>query len=205
MLWQEIVKKHRLLTDQIDEQELAVILKYLEQQLQYHPVGSVVEFGCYEGTASIFIQRLLQQAPGAYEFHTYDSFAGLPVKTDEDRSPAGEQFGPGKLRADKSVFIRHFKQAGLPLPIIHKLWFSELRSSDIPDNIIFAFLDGDFYRSIRDSLVAIESKLSPHALILVDDYQSEALPGVRRAVHDWQKRHPEWRCRTEARLAILSR
>lgn len=204
MLYEEILQRYRLLTDQINEQELAVILQYLEQQLQSHSGGSVVEFGCYEGTTSIFIQRLLKRVPGTHEFHVYDSFAGLPAKTAEDLSPAGEQFREGELQADKSVFVKHFKQAGLPLPIIHKKWFSELQTTDIPDNIIFAFLDGDFYQSISNSLQAIEKKLAPHAIILIDDYQSEVLPGVRRAVDNWQKRHPIWRCRNEASLGILS-
>ncbi len=69
--------------------------------------------------------------------------------------------------------------------MVKKAWFADLGPADLPGKIAFAFLDGDYYESIRDSLRLIERKLSPGAVIVVDDYQSEALPGVAKAVDEW--------------------
>jgi O-methyltransferase len=152
----------------------------------------------------LFLQRLLRERQENRELHVYDSFAGLPNKTQEDRSPVGEQFKAGELSASKSVFISHFKHAGLPLPTIHKAWFDQLTERDMPETIAFAFLDGDFYTSIKTSLHLIEKKLSKGAVVIVDDYQAEALPGAARAVHEWLSSRPHLQIRPAHSLAIIT-
>lgn len=184
---QKLLTSHRIISDQVERRELEIILSSCETALQQAD-GDVVELGCYAGTTSLFLTRLLQDTNRT--LHVYDSFAGLPEKTKEDRSPAGEQFMPGTLLAAKSQFIKHFRQSRLPLPVIHKGWFSELTGHDMPPRIAFAFLDGDYYGSIQDSLEVVWPKLSHGAIVVVDDYTNEALPGARQAVDEWLKTHP---------------
>jgi hypothetical protein len=43
----------KLLSDQIDEHELRIILRELAHTLEKDVVGDVVEFGCYVGTTSV--------------------------------------------------------------------------------------------------------------------------------------------------------
>lgn len=198
----ELLKRYPIISDQVDERELRVILRELERVLRGGVPGAIVEFGCYEGTTSLFITRLLQKLGADRPFHAYDSFSGLPAKTNPDFSRAGEQFQAGELAASKQRFMKNFKQANLPLPTIHKSWFRDLRSNDVPQPIAFAFLDGDFYESIFDSLKLLEDKLSAGAIIVVDDYQSEALPGAAKAVNRWLKGKPH-SLRNEASLAII--
>ena len=119
------------------------------------------------------------------EYHEYDSFEGLPNKTLEDMSVAGEQFVTGELHSRKKEFIANFKKAKLKPPIIHKGWFSDLKPTEVPDDIFFAFFDGDFYQSIKDSFAATKGKISQKALVLVDDYVNEALPGAAKATDEW--------------------
>jgi O-methyltransferase len=88
------------------------------------------------------------------------------------------------------------------LPVIHKAWFRDLAPADIPPQICFAFLDGDFYESIRDSLRLVWPQLAPRAIVVVDDYQSEALSGAKRAVDEWLAHHPA-RLQVADSLAIL--
>lgn len=197
-----LLKQHPIISDQVEPTELSVILRELEAVLTAGVAGDVVELGCYVGTTSLFLQRLLRQYAPDKTLHVYDSFAGLPPKSVKDQSPAGEQFKPGELHTGKSQLIKHFKQAGLPLPVIHKGWFSELTPQDLPAQISFAFLDGDFYDSINQSLQLVWPRLVPRAVVLVDDYQSEALPGAKRAVDEWLRSHSA-RLRTEASLAII--
>ena len=67
---------------------------------------------------------------------------------------------------------------------------------------MFAFLDGDYYQSIRDSLQLIAPKLTSHAIIVVDDYANEALPGAARATDEWL-RGRRYQLRVESSLAIV--
>jgi O-methyltransferase len=197
------VSNFAIISDQIDRQELAVILRELDAVLAKGVAGDVVEFGCYVGTTSLFLQRSLAGARPK-TLHVYDSFAGLPAKQPADQSPAGEQFKAGELVATKAEFIKHFKHAGLPLPVIHKGWFEDLTSRDVPAVICFAFLDGDFYGSILASLRLIWPRLHSGAVVVVDDYHTEALPGVAQALKEWSRDHP-FELKVEASLAIVTR
>jgi O-methyltransferase len=193
-----------IVSDQITPKELAVILRELKKTLDGGVAGDVTELGCYVGTAALFLQRAIVASGQRKTLHVYDSFAGLPEKTTPDLSPAGEQFKGGELAATKAQLIKNFKQAHVPLPVIHKGWFEELIPSDMPPAISFAFLDGDFYSSIRASLKLVWPLLTPGAIVVVDDYQTEALPGVRQALKEWSRDH-SFALRVEASLAIVTR
>lgn len=176
-----------LLSDQVDEREIRVILRELERVLERGVEGDVVEFGCYVGTTSVFLARRL--AGSGRSLYLYDSFEGLPPKTDEDESPAGLQFKTGELLATKKQLIKNLRQANVPMPVIKKGWFSDLADADVPHAISFAFLDGDYYHSVRDPLKLIWPFLAPGATIIVDDYANEALPGAAKAVDEWLRTH----------------
>lgn len=185
MISHTLLDQHSLISDQINKTELLVILLELEKLLQQKYDGAVVEFGCYAGTTSLFIRRLLDAYKAPNAFHVYDSFIGLPQKTEKDESPVGLQFIEGELAVSKKTFIQNFKKARLQVPIIHKCWFDELSNDDIPQEILFAFLDGDYYQSVKGPLGLIDQHMSNHATIIVDDYANDALPGARRALDEW--------------------
>lgn len=198
-----LLKRHPLISDQVDERELRVILEELERQLLGDGRNAaVVELGCYIGTTSLFIRRLLDVYDSRGVFHVYDSFQGLPEKVAEDNSPAGEQFRAGELSVSRKAFEMQFKKAGLRLPVIHKAWFSDLGPADAPDDIAFAYFDGDYYESIRDSFRIVGPHLRSDATIVVDDYANEALPGAKRAVDEWVRVHGA-SLRVHASLAII--
>ncbi len=191
----------KLLSDQVSEKEIQIILRELRSVIDSGINGDIVEFGCYVGTTSVFLQKELKRT--TKQLHVYDSFEGLPEKADQDLSPAGEQFKKGELFASKNQLIKNFKQMNLQLPKIHRVWFSEVAASDVPQEICFAYLDGDYYHSILDSLRAIWNNLAPGACIVVDDYQNEQLPGVNKALDVWRQAH-NFTLRTEASLAIIN-
>ncbi len=195
---EDVIDRIGLVSDQVSKDEVRIILRELARTLSVP--GDVVELGCYVGTTSLYLQRAL--LGGGKTLHVYDSFAGLPQKSSYDASPSGEQFKPGELAATKATFIAHFKRANLPLPIIHKAWFGDLTAADMPARICFAYLDGDFYESIMDSLRVIWPQLQPGAVIVIDDYHNLALPGAQRAVDDWLRTHPA-RLQVQASLAII--
>jgi O-methyltransferase len=195
----ELLKKHRPISDQVSETELRVILRELLKTIEIE--GDVVELGCYEGATSLFLARVLKSTNK--RLWLYDSFEGLPEKTVQDSSRIGDDFKPGELNASKKNLIKFFKAAGLPMPRIKKAWFNQLTDADLPDKISFAFLDGDYYESIRDSLKLIENQLQPNSIIIVDDYQNEALLGVAKAVDEWLV-GKNYKLRIEVSLAIIT-
>lgn len=200
----QLLAKYPIISDQVDTKELRVLLRELEKVLQSGAAGNIVEFGCYVGTTSLFIRRLLDVYRVVGEFHAYDSFSGLPEKTQADKSAAGEQFKAGELLAPRKTFIQNFKKAGLKPPIIHKGWFADVAPDDVPESIIFVFFDGDFYEAIADSFRVCAGKFHEKVTIIVDDYANEALPGAARAVDEWLRRNQQFVLRTEASLAIIS-
>jgi O-methyltransferase len=181
----ELMLKHPIISEQIEEVELLVILQELEKTLSLNIEGDVCEFGCFVGTTSLFLQRLILKLAPKKKLYLYDSFDGLPEKSKEDQSAAGTEFIQGELIATKSQLKLNFKKAGLPLPNIKKAWFKDLKPKDTPNKICFAFLDGDFYESIKDSLSLIKEKVSIGGTIIIDDYDNPALPGAKKAADEF--------------------
>jgi len=191
-----------LVSDQVNKDQLRVILTELERVLPKLD-GAVAEFGCYIGTTSLFIRRLLDARQDSRKFHVYDSFEGLPPKTAQDESRAGDQFQAGELAVSKKQFLQQFQKAGLKPPTTHKGWFNDLTEKDVPETIAFAFLDGDFYESIRDSLRLVLPRMQQGGVIVVDDYAREALPGAAKAVHELLPPALRGRLRTAHNLGVI--
>ena len=187
MIHSSLLSKYPIISEQIKRPALGTVLGELEKVLQAKVLGDIVEFGCYIGTSSLFLRRQLDSYPEAAEreLHAYDSFAGLPQKGYQDTNAAGVDFTVGELQVSKKQFLQEFQKAKLKAPITHKGWFNELPPQAIPTHIAFAFLDGDFYSSIIDSLRLVWPRLTKGGTICVDDYQRETLPGVEQAVRDF--------------------
>ncbi|MBQ7802594.1 class I SAM-dependent methyltransferase [Candidatus Saccharibacteria bacterium] len=192
---------------QVSKQETEEILRLAKQTLDKSVEGDFVELGCYKGETSILLQRLLKDSGKFSEkkLWLYDSFAGLPEKTSEDSSVAGEAFKAGELFVSKRDVVEKFHRANLPLPVIKKAFFENLDpEKDLPEKIAFAFLDGDLYGSIKTSFRLVLPKLSKDACLIVHDYNNPKLPGVSRAVEEFLRENPKFSLRNQFTLAILS-
>lgn len=200
-----LIREHKILSDQMTKKRLEVILRQLEETLLKQTPGEIVEFGCYSGTTSLFIRRLLDEHAPDRQFHVYDSFGGLPQKSIEDASVAGTDFKAGELKASKRDLVKNFRKQNLKLPVIHKCWFADLKSKDVPAEISFGFLDGDFYHSILDSLELVWPRLSQGGTVVIDDFGKSNLPGVTRAVDDYFKAKANFKIKHEQDLAIIEK
>ena len=215
---------------QVTARETEILLQELKKTLNNNIPGDVVEFGCYKADTSVLYQKLLESMGhgGAFQpdNHTpstdqkilwlYDSFEGLPAKTREDNSAAGDAFQAGELLVTKREVVEKFKKMeevikkGLEfdrqkrfgsvremieklrkiIAKIKKAFFDDLDIIyDIPEKISYAFLDGDLYQSIKTSLNLVSSKMSQGGVIIVHDYNNPELPGSARAVDEWLKVH----------------
>lgn len=188
---------------QIGREQSEIILRELEAVAGVD--GDVVELGCYAGDMSVKLYKVLQRFNRGKRLWLYDSFEGLPEKGGEDASSIGANFRVGELRASKTEVVRKFKKAWLlPLPIIKKAWFEDLDAErDLPERIVFALLDGDYYGSIMTSLKLVVPRMSEGGTIIVHDYQNEALPGARRAVDEFLRGNGRYSMRVQCGLAII--
>ena len=166
--------------DQVSEKETKYIIEISKECLKVE--GDFVELGCYKGDTSLILADLLKNS--GKRLWIYDSFEGLPEKKKEDESILGKDFIVGELMVTKREVKERFLRAGLKVPIIKKGWFADFSSNDLPERIAFAFLDGDFYDSIRDGLRLIQGKMSKGGILIIHDYNNPALPGVKKAVDE---------------------
>ena len=188
---------------QIPNRETDIILQELDETTVVP--GDVVEFGCYAGDTSVLLAEALKNTPDKW-LYLYDSFEGLPEKAPEDQSAAGRRFKAGELKVSPETVAHKFKKLSLPDPVIVKKWFDQLNDSDLPSQISFALLDGDFYRSIKTSFEKVAPRMASGGVIIVHDYRNAELPGVTKAVGEFLDNHSEeYDFSLRASLAILRR
>jgi len=188
---------------QISTHETDIILQELAKTAEIS--GDVVEFGCYAGDTSVRLAEALKDSPDKW-LYLYDSFEGLPEKTIKDQSPQGWRFRAGALKVSPDAVAHKFKKLSLPDPVIVKKWFNQLTAADLPAQISFALLDGDFYESIKASFAKVAPLLIENGIIVVHDYRNAELPGVAAAVNEFIADHQdEYDFRLSATLAILRR
>ncbi|MFJ3882611.1 TylF/MycF/NovP-related O-methyltransferase [Streptomyces sp. NPDC090077] len=148
--------------------------------------GAVVELGCYRGAMALWIRGVLESlGDHDREIHVYDSFQGMPAPGTED----SDHLAAGELRSSPDDVRATHTTWGRPAPVIHPGWFDETLPKELPDDIAFAYLDGDFYDSTLTGLTHCVTRLVPTGVLLVDDYADstvnprawDGLPGVKRA------------------------
>ena len=166
----------------ISRDQIRVLLSILETTLVNNIHGDIVEFGCYVGESSKYFRMMLDYYRSNKELYVYDSFEGLPELS---RYEENTGWRSGTLKTTQDILIHNFLNNGLRPPIITKGWFKDVPSENIPNKISFAFLDGDFYNSIYDSLNKIFDRVQTGGIICFHDYERPDLPGVKAAVDDF--------------------
>lgn len=154
--------------------------------------GEFVELGCYQGDSARLIALAMKPEGTCIplrKMHVFDSFEGMPELSEGD---AGTMpwLTKGVLQAREQEVIDRFESAGVLAPTIHKGWFKDT-IGQLPEQIAFAHLDGDFYDSILVSLEGVYPRLSPGAVCVIDDVNLPIIPGARRAAEDFFQGKPE--------------
>lgn len=170
----------------ISREQIRYILAILESVIDKNIDGEIVEFGCFVGESSKYIRMMIDNKLSNKQLYVYDSFEGLPELGDYEKNTG---WRAGTLKTTQEVLIQNFIKNGLRTPIIHKNWFKDIPYTALPDRISFAFLDGDFYESIYDSLSQIYEKLTTGSVIVLHDYERPDLPGVKAAVDSFIQHH----------------
>ena len=180
----EIMNFHNKQVDSsiINQDQVKKLVEYLLDVIENNIDGDVVELGCYVGESSKYLMKTLVETNSDKKLYVYDSFEGLP---DLSKWEINTGWKPRTLVSSEDILTSNFIENNLPTPIITKGWFCDIPEDRLPEKISFAFLDGDFYDSIYDSLVKVYDRVVDGGYIFFHDYKRNDLPGVEAAIKDF--------------------
>lgn len=185
----KLVRPHTMVCDA----GVAFTAQSVVRAISNNVAGDLVECGTWRGGCGIAMLLAQRRAFGQVQrkVHFMDSFAGLPQA---ERSDGRRALRWQSETADNCVASRwelervlsdvfHFKSTEYA---IWEGWFSDtlpmmLRSTD--QDVALLRLDGDWFRSTLECLVAMMPRVGVGATVIVDDYY--AWDGCARAVHQW--------------------
>lgn len=127
--------------------------------------GDVIELGSKVGESAIAMRFSTNKT-----LHVFDSFElGFPQRSSEDGSHIPSKvFESDIYKQPQEVLLSNFDKAGAERPIVHAGWLSDTLDQ-LPEKIAFAYIDVDLYESTLESLEAVYPRLSPGAIVLIDD------------------------------------
>ena len=155
--------------------------------------GDFVECGVAGGGSCALLATVIDRhSKRPRRLYACDTFSGMPAPTAKDvhgtlQAP-DSGWGKGTCSAPTASLTEVCALLGVEqfVQAIPGLFAETLpRLSSALDRIGFLHMDGDWYDSTHDILVNLNTKLSPHSLIQVDDYGY--WQGCRDAIHDFEK------------------
>jgi hypothetical protein len=160
----------------------------IQNVLDDHIEGDLIETGAWRGGACIFMRAILA-AYGITDKRVFvaDSFAGLP-EPDEQFYPQDQgdiHFTERVLAVSQEEVEHNFRKYGLldEQVVFLKGWFKDTLPNAPIEKLSVMRLDGDMYQSTIEALTYLYPKLSGGGYCIIDDY---ALKGCRQAVDEFR-------------------
>jgi len=132
------------------------VIKEMIELASKCPEGCFVEVGVYKGGTAQHIEKLALEQKR--QFYAYDTFTGIPYKSEIDQIPAG------------TFNDTSFEEVRKALPntcVIQGIFPGS--AVDMPP-VAFAHLDCDQYQSIREACLYLEPHMVDGGIIWFDDY-----------------------------------
>lgn len=159
--------------------------------------GDVVELGVYRGGSALLLaDAVASHAPNSC-VHLLDSWQGLPQPGSQDAGTVAHSgIFADSSKEEAERLLRHYALTGVCR--FHVGWFADTLPK-IPGPFSLVHIDCDFYAAVRESLRVVLPRMSPHGVLVIDDYgtpQQRRFPGVERAVTEClQQEGSAWRVR----------
>jgi len=147
--------------------------------------GEVCEVGCYRGLSAYVIASILRKLGKRVPFHLCDSFEGLSAFSSVDRSAFHDMDQPEKRQ--KYICSLETVQHNLcdfDFIAYHKGWIPEPFRALTDRQFCFVHIDVDLYQPTRESFEFFYPRLTPHGVMVFDDYGSVKFPGARQAIDE---------------------
>ncbi len=160
---------------------LSRLQEYVETVLAEDIPGDLIETGVWRGGACILMRAVLD-AHGSTDRIVWvaDSFQGMP-----QWEPPNWNYPD--LAVPMAEVQDNFRSYGFLDSQVRFLpgWFKDTLPGPVGTLAVMR-LDGDYYSSTRDVLVALYPKLSPGGYVIIDDWGFDF---CRRAVQDYRVEH----------------
>lgn len=155
-------------------------LKNLTNMLREAPEGAVVEVGVYRGGS---LYEMVTRYPGR-TYHAFDTFSGLPEKTEGvDLHRVGD-FGDSNYEDVKWLFSDKLNV------VLHRGFFPKDFPDFNPGPLALIHIDVDMFESTRACLMFAHQHLVSGGIIVCDDYSAPTTPGAKFAVHRFLAQFP---------------
>ena len=142
------------------------------------PKGDMAEVGVYRGGVTMFMGNVA--ADLGVKVYGFDTFTGMPFQGEHDKHPVGDfnpiDFPDGALEAVQS-------RVNDSVELVQGVFTADIEGHD--RQYAFVHLDADQYQSTMDGLKFFWPKMLPGGVILLDDYDWHACPGVKIALDEF--------------------
>jgi len=137
--------------------------------------GSVLEFGVYRGGTLERLAKIFKNK----KVYGLDTFRGIPQKGSWDRHNVGD-FKDVNYRK-----IEEYFQKNCPNVTLIQGYFPRTFYHVKNEKFCFLHLDADQYQSTLDGLDYLYPRVVPGGVVMLDDYEWKACPGVKQAVTEF--------------------
>lgn len=152
-------------------------IKELVRLLQKTPNGLCAELGVYKGGSL----KYLSEACPDREFWGFDTFEGLP---EEDWNES-EPHHPGDFNDTSLEAVQTFLKNNKNVKLIKGYFPQSMPAFENgAPKFSFVHVDTDFYQSVKACIDYFYPLLKPGGIMVFDDYEWEACPGVKRALDE---------------------
>jgi len=152
---------------------------FMIYQLSNHVIdldGDVVEVGVYKGGSAKFLSRIFGSKKQMYLFDTFKGMPNADPRKDKYKNGA---FGDTTLKKVKNYL------SDCSNIHIYKGIFPRSATAIKNKKFCFVHIDVDVYKSIYDCCTFFYNRLVKNAIMIYDDYEEAACPGVKEAVDEF--------------------
>jgi O-methyltransferase len=144
--------------------------------------GDLAECGCYKGGSAVNLSHLA--ALCGRRLHLFDSFAGLPSPTAEDREHLVlsdlqlHTYEAGAYAGSVREVGENIRKYGvLDVCQFHQGYFSDTLPS-FSERLVFAYIDVDLVKSVRECLKYLWPLLQPGSSLFTDEAHHNRVAGL---------------------------
>lgn len=179
---------------------LAALISATEHVVRAGIPGAIAECGVWAGGSMMAVAETLLALGERRLLYLYDTFEGMPVPTERDRSITGESAAEifrsltrsGKKwdHASLDRVMRNLAATGWPEELTRYVpgRVEATIPGTIPETMALLRLDTDWYESTLHELVHLYPRLSAGGILIVDDYGH--WQGARDAVDEYFAANP---------------
>lgn len=150
--------------------------------------GNIAECGVYQGEMALRLNWFFKSKK-LYLFDTFEGFDERDVEAERlfhDKDFLNSMYNKG-IAFDKTSDQYVLSRCPLPQNIVMKKGYVPETFSGVDDKFCFVNLDMDLYQPMLEGLKFFWEKLTDNGVMLLHDYYSVHLKGVKKAVIDFEK------------------